>query len=93
MVRPNVVGFLDEMLKAEGDLRVEEVVIPERMDGRPMSLLQRDDRECLVVALQQQGRWQFNPAADCTLQAGDVLMVMATPNGRASLERLMQNAA
>ena len=93
MVRPNVVGFLDEMMKAEGDLRMEEVVIPERMNGKPLSMLHQGKQDCLVIALQQHGSWQFNPAADCTLQGGDVLMAMVTPNGRASLERLMQNAA
>lgn len=93
MVRPNVAGFLDDMMKAEGDLRMEEVVIPGGMDARPLSVLYQGNQDCVVIAMRGQGEWRFNPPADNTMCGGDVLMVMATPTGRARLEQLIQSAA
>ena len=33
-------------------------------------------------------RWEFNPRADSLAKPGATLVVMATPEGRAKLERL-----
>lgn len=93
MVRPNVAGFMDQMMKAESDLHMEEVVISQAMSGRALSAVYQGNQDCLVVAMRSCGEWQFNPAADCTLHGGDVLMVMATPQGRARMEQLIQSAA
>jgi voltage-gated potassium channel len=90
MVRPNVVDFLDEMMKAKGNLRIEELVIPQNASGKALRDVQEGNQDCLVIALQQQGSWHFNPAADCALQGGDVLMAMVTPQGRARLDRLIR---
>ncbi|MDD5058570.1 MAG: potassium channel protein [Sideroxydans sp.] len=91
MVRPNVAGFMDEMLKAEGDLRMEEVSIPHNMDGKVLRELYQGNQDCLVMALQHQSKWVFNPAADSVLASGDVLMVMVNPEGRMRLEQLIQS--
>ena len=93
MVRPNVAGFMDEMLKADGELRMEEVAVPGHTSSRPLSALYQGNQDCLVIAVQQAGKWHFNPASQHPLQGGDVLMVMATPQGRSRLEQLLRGSA
>ncbi len=90
MVRPNVMNFLDEMLKSDSKLRMEEIVIPDSLSGKPLSVLYHSNKDCMVLALQREETWQFNPQASHPLQDKDVLMVMATPEGRSRLEQLIQ---
>jgi voltage-gated potassium channel len=87
MVRPAVVGFLDEMLRSEEKLRVEEVLVPEGFAPRSLAALLPQSREFVVLAVRMASGWQFNPAADFTLQPGNTLIVMATPEGRRVIER------
>ncbi|TNC99438.1 MAG: TrkA-N domain protein [Gallionellaceae bacterium] len=90
MVRPNVAGFLDEITKAEGDLRMEELVIPGRLHGKTLDMFYQDNQECLVMAVNTQGKWYFKPSADYLLHGGDVLMVMASVAARARMEAIAQ---
>jgi voltage-gated potassium channel len=90
MVRPNVMNFLDEMLKSDSHLRMEEIVIPDSLDSKPLSVLYHGNKDCMVLAIQRDEKWQFNPQASHSLQDKDVLMVMTTPDGRARLEQLIQ---
>jgi voltage-gated potassium channel len=90
MVRPNVSNFLDEMSKAEGDLRMEEVVIPGRLHGKSLDIFYEGNVDCLVMAVHHQGTWHFKPTADYLLHGGDILMVMATSLARARMENLTQ---
>jgi voltage-gated potassium channel len=90
MVRPNVMNFLDEMLKSDSKLRMEEIVIPDSLTSKPLSVLYHSNKDCMVLALQREETWQFNPQAGYLLQDKDVLMVMATPEGRSRLEQLIQ---
>jgi voltage-gated potassium channel len=87
MVRPAVVGFLDEMLRTEEKLRVEEVPVPAGFAPRNLAELLPTSREFVVLAVRMASGWQFNPAADFTLQPGNTLIVMATPEGRRVVER------
>lgn len=94
MVRPRVVSFLDEMLKSEENLRMEELVIPASFAGKLLAELSPHSRDYLLLATRQpQSKWLFNPPAHHVLQARDVVMVMATPEGRLRLEQLIQGAA
>jgi voltage-gated potassium channel len=88
MVRPNVMNFLDEMFKSDSNLRMEEIAIPDSLANKPLSVLYQGD--CMVLAIQRFGAWQFNPPASFPLQGDDVLMVMTTPQGRTRLEQLIQ---
>jgi voltage-gated potassium channel len=90
MVRPNVMNFLDEMLKSDSNLRMEEIVIPDSLTGKVLSVLYHGNLDCLVLAIRRDKAWIFNPSASYRLQSSDVLMVMATPDGRSRLEQLMQ---
>ena len=93
MVRPNVQTFLDEMLRSEQKLRVEEVMVPARFVPRALGQLQLRDPGYVVLALRRRGEWVFNPADDIRLEPGNTLIIMASPQGLHSLEnRLTQTA-
>jgi voltage-gated potassium channel len=92
MVRPNVMNFLDEMLKSDSNLRMEEILIPQEMSNQPLSALYHDNKDAMVLAIQRNKAWQFNPESNHLLQGDDVLMVMTTPEGRSRLEVVMQGA-
>ncbi|HVB48456.1 MAG TPA: potassium channel protein [Burkholderiales bacterium] len=87
MIRPTVVTFLDEMLRSENRLRVEEIAMPSTLAARALGELAPHSADYIVLAVKSAGRWAFNPAPEFRLTAGDVLVVMATPAGRSALER------
>jgi voltage-gated potassium channel len=82
MVRPHVITFLDEMLRSEEALRVEELPLPARLSGRLLGELEPRSREFLVLAVRSEGQWKFNPPDDYVVRGGEVLVFMATPEGR-----------
>jgi voltage-gated potassium channel len=86
MLRPKVVSFLDEMLRSEEALRVEELVVPERFAGSPCGALEPRSPEYLLLAVRSAGKWQFNPPDERALAAGDTLVFMTTPEGRRRIE-------
>ncbi|HMC12773.1 MAG TPA: potassium channel protein [Gallionellaceae bacterium] len=93
MVRPHVVSFMDEMLKTENNLRMEEFPIPAEFAGKSLGVLNLGSRHYVLLAIRQNQQWTFNPDTNHTIKEGDVLMVMTTPQGRNRLERLMQGVA
>lgn len=94
MVRPNVMNFLDEMLKSETNLRMEEIHIPASLHGKPLSELYHGNQDCMVLGVHRRLEdWQFNPNASYLLQDQDVVMVMTTPQGRNRLEQLLTKLA
>lgn len=93
MLRPNVMNFLDEMLKSDSNLRMEEIQIPDRLADKPLSVLYQGNKDAMVLAIQRGKTWQFNPLVSHILQDQDVLMVMTTPEGRTRLEQLMQGVS
>ena len=93
MLRPQVMTFLDEMLRTDNNLRMEEFGIPEGFGGKPLGVLNLTSRNYVVLAINHNQQWVFNPDAQHMMHEGDVLMVMTTPEGRNRLERLMQGVA
>jgi voltage-gated potassium channel len=92
MVRPQVLSFLDELHKSAENLRMEEVAVPEGLQGKPLSSINPHGSEYAVLAVGNNGKnWKFNPQATYALNAGDILMVMTTPQGRSSLEKKLQS--
>lgn len=91
MIRPQVVNFLDEMLRADNALRVEEVQIPEGFAAHTIAGLKLNRRDFILLAVRAKDEWEFNPADDFAIQPGNTLVVMTTPDGRKSLERSLAN--
>jgi voltage-gated potassium channel len=93
MIRPQVVSFLDEMLRADNALRVEEVHIPQNYPARTIGALKLNRRDFILLAVRAKDQWQFNPGEDFNIQPGNTLVVMTTPEGRKSLEHSLGAAA
>ena len=89
MLRPAVVSFLDEMLRTEEKLRVEEIRVPQDYGARSIADAFPPSREYMVLAVRMADSWQFNPPPDFMLQPGNMVVVMATPDGRRTLERAL----
>ena len=90
MIRPHVASFLEEMRRADSDLRVEEIPVPGGFIPKPMGALQtRGENYILLAARERNGNWRFNPDAQYLLKPGFTLIAMATPEGRRELETLL----
>jgi len=89
MVRPHVVSFMDQMLRSDDSLRVEEVVIPDDFSSTPLGILLPPSRNYLLMATREGGEWVFNPPPEHLATAGTVLVLMTNPDGRAQVEKLL----
>jgi voltage-gated potassium channel len=88
MIRPHVVSFLDEMLKSEKNLRIEEIAIPAGFIPKPIGRLELRSANYVVLAARERGgNWQFNPDKDYLLKPGFTLIAMANPVGRLEIEQ------
>jgi len=86
MLRPVVVSFLDEMLRTDDKLRVEEIAVQSAFAPRALREAVPTSREYVLLAVRVGTSWEFNPQQDFVLQAGSHIVVMATPKGRRALE-------
>ena len=86
MVRPQVVSFLDEMMKSDDNLRVEEIVVAPNFPEQRLGALNLKSRDYIVLAMRDDKHWLFNPDDDQIVRPGRTLVVMATPSGRTKLE-------
>lgn len=91
MVRPQVVTFLDEMLRTDLNLRVEEVVVPKDRVPIALGAVRRRSDAFVVVAVRTADEWSFNPGDDWLLEPGHVVIVMASPSGRLALEEALSD--
>ena len=89
MLRPTVVTFLDEMLRSDDKLRVEEIHMPPGSAARLLSDAAPASRDYVILAVRTAGSWEFNPPPDYRLQPGNTLVAMTTPEGRRQIERLL----
>jgi voltage-gated potassium channel len=86
MIRPTVVTFLDEMLRSDKALRVEEIRVAERHAGQTLGMIEHRGPDHIVLAIRAGTQWTFNPEPDMALKGGEMVVVVATPQGRKSLE-------
>jgi len=89
MLRPAVVGFLDEMLRTDQGLRVEEIPVASSLPRPALDVVAPESREYVVLAVREGESWRFNPPGGFILQTGNKLVVMATPEGRRMLEKAL----
>ncbi|MBG9390615.1 potassium channel family protein [Caenimonas sp. DR4.4] len=90
MVRPHVVNFMDQMLRAGEGLRVEEVVLPSHKPPRALGALVPKSRHYMLMATHEHGQWVFNPGDEYVVQPGAALILMATPQGRRELQERLE---
>ena len=90
MVRPHAVNFMDQMLRSEGGLRVEEIVLPADMAPVALARLLPRSRRYMLMAAYENGNWTFNPPDDFPAGAGVTLVLMADPDGRALAEEMIR---
>ena len=87
MIRPHVVGFLDEMIRSDKNVRVEEVPVPANFPPTRVGDLRLRSPDYILLALREEdGAWVFNPKVDHVIQAGNTIIAMANPSGRAQLK-------
>jgi len=86
MIRPHVVTFLDQMLKSDENLRVEEIIVPNGFSEQQLAQLDLPGRDHIILALHEDDHWAFNPGPAHMIRAGMTLVVMATPEGRRAVE-------
>ena len=92
MIRPHAVNFMDQMLRTEENLRVEEVVVPPGTAAAPLDELVPRSREYMLMAMHEDGRWTFNPSGQELVRAGAALVVMTSPAGREHLVARLNRA-
>jgi voltage-gated potassium channel len=89
MVRPAVATFLDTMLRdKEKRLRIEEITLAASFGGKTVSTVNLQEyRNTLLMAVKTKEDLVYNPPRDYLIQAGDVLILMTTPEERDALEK------
>ncbi len=96
LLRPNVVNFLDSMLRGrDKTIHVEEVQVPAAAvaAGKTLRELRIGERTgMLVIAVRQPGTEEFdyNPGGDCVLQEGSLLVVIGRLAETDHLRRLVR---
>ena len=92
MVRPHVVNFMDQMLRTDESLRVEEVMVPAGFTARRIGELVPRSPHYILMATHERGQWVFNPQEDHVVQPGTALVLMTSPEGRHHVESLLRAA-
>lgn len=97
LVRPQVVSFLDRMLRSEQDtgLRIEDLAVSEKSPyiGKTLGELQ-SQTGVLTIAYHdpQTEDFRYNPSADEKIAANMALIFIATPPQRQSLQKALNGA-
>jgi len=92
-LRPNVVSFLDIMLKEnEGEWRIEEMDMPEKSPFINYTLAKSQiskNTGLVVIAIRKAstGRFIYNPDAGTLLEANDKILVLGNPDKMERLSR------
>jgi uncharacterized protein with PhoU and TrkA domain len=74
------------MLRSDKALRVEEIPVAARHAGQTLDMIEHRGPDHIVLAIRAGGQWTFNPERDFPLQGGEMVVVVATPQGRKALE-------
>ena len=92
LLQPHVTEFLDVVMHDRGlQFRLAEIVVPAQSSIAGQSIRSahlRDRTGALVLALRSaQGEFDTNPSPDTTIESGQVLIAIGTPDELDSLER------
>ena len=91
MVRPHVVNFMDQMLRSDRGLRVEEVPVPADFGGSTIGHVAPTSPDYVLLAIHDANAWQFNPDLAHPVRAGDILVLMTESAGRLQIEQRLRN--
>jgi voltage-gated potassium channel len=85
VLQPNVTEFLDVVMHDRGlQFRLEEMLVPTHSSIAGLSIRDahlRDRTGALVLALREEdGRFSTNPSPDTTIEPGQVLIAIGTPD-------------
>jgi len=91
MVRPAVVSFLDKMLTdKEKNLRVEEIALNKRYEGKTISDLALEKYpDTLLLAVVSQDEWIYNPKKEQIINPQSKIVVVTGSDERQKLKSLM----
>jgi len=94
LLRPHVTEFLDiAATGADGDLMIEEILIPEKspMDGRTLQESELRQKTNIIVAavISKAGSMKFNPSGDTLIESGATLIGMGHRRDFGALEKLL----
>lgn len=91
MIRPHVVTFMDQMLRSDDGLRMEEVMVPDAFPTTPLLAAVPRSRDYMLVAVHVGEKWVFNPPDDYPLKGGAALVLMTNPPTRLNLAERLQS--
>lgn len=88
MLRPAATSFMDDMMRSsQFGLRMEEIVVTKKYDGKKISNLPFDGCEkTILLALKENEDWAYNPKKEHKIKYGNKLIVMTTPKERKMIE-------
>jgi len=94
LLRPQVVSFLDRMLrsKTESGVRVEELVVPENSPLIGKTLLELHQKTGILAISTydcQKQDYQYNPSPAQPITTGTTLIYIASPDQRLALEKII----
>jgi voltage-gated potassium channel len=96
VLRPNVVGFLDRMLRGrDKSIRVEEVTVPlnSPLSGTSLEHANFYDRAGVnIMALGRKGNYHYNPSPDIKIEGGDVLLYIGNIEQEEKLKELVKRS-
>jgi voltage-gated potassium channel len=96
MLRPNVVSFLDIMIRGSKGVRFEEAEIPKGSPaaGHSLESLHLQKRFGInPIAVRDGGKdFHYNPSPSMHLKAGDTLVVIAEPERLQKLRKFLKSA-
>ncbi len=93
MIRPHVTGFLDRMLRGQGDTRVEEVQVQagSSLEGKTLStsgIHEKTGLRPIAIGSRGKGDFTYNPDDTIVLEAGSIVLVIATAEELGKLRRM-----
>lgn len=88
MMHPSITSFLDDMTRnASVNMRIEEITMGEKYSGQCISDLGLEKfQHTLLLAVREDGAYDYIPVADRELKKGSQLIVMTTPENRQAIE-------
>ncbi|MBM4053097.1 MAG: potassium transporter TrkA [Planctomycetes bacterium] len=92
MIKPNIVSFFDSLLHETNDtLVIEEIIVPEKMTGKPISELGLEHlSRTILLALKTNEGWLYNPSHNFVIHSQVTMIFMTIPHEKKLLRKLFE---